>query len=219
MVKLLIIFGASNFGDEIVQLFRDVNASRPGPEWEIVGFLDDDPEKAGTVRNGIEVLGSRSWLEDNSPGELYFVCAIGNPKVKVDVIDALIAKGARFATAIHPSVVRTDTTSFGQGCMITAGNILTTNVAVGDHVILNLACTVGHHTTIGDFSTINPGANISGDVILAEGVFVGTSACILEKLTIGEYATIGAGAVVTKNVPARVTAVGVPARAIRRHSD
>jgi serine acetyltransferase len=50
--------------------------------------------------------------------------------------------------------------------------------------------------------------------VLGERVFVGSGARILGGLTIGDDAVIGAGAVVTKDVPAGVTVVGVPARQI-----
>ena len=219
MPKQLVIFGASNFGDEVVQLFRDMNVASPAREWEIVGFLDDDPEKAGKVRDGVTVLGNRTWLDDNDLSDLYFVCAIGNPRHKSQIVQDLRSKGARFATGIHPSVIRSGTVVFGEGAIVAAGNILTTNIVVGKHVILNLACTVGHNSTIGDYSTVNPGVNISGDITLDEGVFIGTGACVLEKLTVGKYAIVGAGAVVTKDLPARVTAFGVPSRIIRKHTD
>jgi acetyltransferase-like isoleucine patch superfamily enzyme len=51
--------------------------------------------------------------------------------------------------------------------------------------------------------TIRRGARVGGGAVICPGV------------EIGEDAFVGAGAVVTKDVPARMVAVGVPARAIR----
>jgi sugar O-acyltransferase (sialic acid O-acetyltransferase NeuD family) len=217
MRKKLILFGASNFGDEIVQLFRDIDAGKGGGEWEVAGFLDDDPTRIGMVRNEVPVLGTRDWIDYEKTQEYLFVCVIGNPKAKAKVVAMLMEKGARFATGVHPSVIMSHTTSIGEGTVIAAGNILTTNIQVGAHVIINLACTVGHSTRIGDYSTINPGVNISGDVILEEGVLLGTNATILEKMTVGKYSVIGAGAVVNRSIEPHVTAVGLPAKVIKRH--
>lgn len=215
MGKKLVLYGASNFGDEIVQLFRDINAAQPVPEWDIMGFLDDDASKTGTLRNEIPVLGTKEWLMNNAVSEIYFVCCIGSPKAKASVSKMIADRGGRFASGIHPSVIMSHTSSIGEGTVVTAGNILTTNIRVGNHVIINLACTVGHYTIIEDYSTINPGANISGDVHLKEGVLLGTNCTILEKMQVGAYSKIGAGAVVNKPVPDGVTAVGVPAKVIK----
>jgi serine O-acetyltransferase len=47
-------------------------------------------------------------------------------------------------------------------------------------------------------------------------VYIGAGAKVIGKLTVGDDARIGANAVVTKDVPANGTAVGVPARVIDR---
>lgn len=219
MKKKLILYGASNFGDEIVQLFRDIDAANGGGEWEVSGFLDDDASRTGTIRNQVPVLGTRDWLDPERIKQYWFVCVIGSPRAKSKVTGMLGEKGARFATGVHPSVIMSHTTTVGQGTVITAGNILTTNIKVGDHIIINLACTVGHYSVIGDFCTINPGVNVSGDVTLEEGVLLGTNAAILEKIRVGAYSIIGAGAMVNKDIPAAVTAVGVPAKVIKKSVD
>jgi sugar O-acyltransferase (sialic acid O-acetyltransferase NeuD family) len=214
-MKNLVFYGASPFGDEIVQLFRDIN--RPLAEWNIVGFLDDNPSMVGTIRNGVPVLGNQTWLESIDIHDVWFVCCIGNPQARERVVSSLNERGARFATGIHPTVTMSDSVQVGEGTTITAANVLTTNIQVGRHVIINLACTVGHYSVIEDFVTVNPGANISGNVKIEKCSYVGTNAAILEKLTVGANSIIGAGAVVNKNIPAGVTAVGVPARVIKTH--
>ncbi|MFI5151027.1 MAG: acetyltransferase [Bacteroidia bacterium] len=218
MLKKLILVGASNFGDEIIQLFRDINKQAPSPAWELSGFLDDNAEMHGKVRNGIPVLGGKRWIEEHDHRDYYFICVIGSPAAKSRVVAYMKQQGVKFASGIHPSVIMSETSAVGEGTVITAGNILTTNIKVGDHIIINLACTVGHYTVIGDYSTINPGANISGDVSLGEGVLLGTNCTILEKMNVGAYAVIGAGAVVNKHIPEKVTAVGIPAKIIKLNS-
>ena len=53
---------------------------------------------------------------------------------------------------------------------------------------------------------------ITGGVIIGGHVDVGAGATILGPVTIGDHARIGANAVVTTDIPAHATAVGVPAR-------
>lgn len=52
-------------------------------------------------------------------------------------------------------------------------------------------------------------------VHVGKGAWIGTSAIILDGVSIGEFSVIAAGSVVTKDVPARCVAAGVPARKIR----
>ena len=50
---------------------------------------------------------------------------------------------------------------------------------------------------------------------VGDRVWIGANVTVLKGVTIGNDAVIGAGSVVTKDVPARAVAVGVPARVIR----
>lgn len=78
-------------------------------------------------------------------------------------------------------------------------------------------CTVGHDTIIDDYCAFMPSVNISGEVHLHQGVYVGTGAKIINLLEIGQETIVGAGAVVSKSLPAKCTAVGIPAKPIKFH--
>jgi acetyltransferase-like isoleucine patch superfamily enzyme len=54
-----------------------------------------------------------------------------------------------------------------------------------------------------------------GPIRIGSGAWLGSSALILDGIRIGSGAVIGAGAVVTKDVPDRGVAVGVPARLLK----
>ena len=107
----------------------------------------------------------------------------------------------------------------GEGSIITAGNVITVNTEIGNHVILNLSCTVGHDTIIGDYSSCMPATNISGEVKMAPCVYIGTGVKIVNQVEIGENTIIGAGAVVAKSIPDNCTAVGIPAKPIKFHRE
>ena len=94
---------------------------------------------------------------------------------------------------------------------------MTTNIEIGAHAQINLACTIGHDVVAGDFLTLTPGVHISGSVRFGDRVYVGTGATFVngtedKPLIIGDDAVIGAGACVVKDVAAGTTVVGVPAR-------
>jgi sugar O-acyltransferase (sialic acid O-acetyltransferase NeuD family) len=122
-------------------------------------------------------------------------------------------QGVHCPTLIHPSVLLGDEerNNIGDGSIICAGVILTTNITFGSFVIINLSCTIGHDVKIGSYSSIMPQCSLSGFIELGELVYIGAGGRILPGLKIGTGATVGAGAVVTKNVLEEKTVMGVPA--------
>ena len=209
-MKDIAIIGAGGFGREVAWLIEDIN--KANCEWNIIGLIDDNEEIQGKEIDGYEVIGNIEWLKKQN---LYVVNAIGDPIIKKKIIQRLEGSNNQYPVLIHPSVICSEKVQFGEGSIICAGNILTVNISIGNHVIVNLDCTIGHDAKIGDYSTVLPSVNISGFVELGECVSVGTGSAIIQGLTIGKNTVIGAGTVVTKDLPANCTAVGVPAKAVK----
>jgi len=209
----LIIIGAGRFGAETLELAKQVATSNS--TLEIIGFLDDN--KRETEVSGFPVLGgieAVTRLLETSPN-IKAVVAIGDPKVKKELVNTYSKAGLTFTNLIHPYAIVPESVKMGLGCIITAGCILTVDITLGNHVILNLCTTVGHDAIIGDYTTINPQVAINGRDVVGEGVYIGSGATVIQDIQIGEWALIGAGAVVTNNIPAGVLAVGVPAKPIK----
>ena len=213
MLKKIAVFGKGGFGREVQMLIEQINANKP--EWEFIGFFDDAFEPGEKV-NGADCLGGIDELNAyDSP--LNLVLAIGSPKAKEAIISKITNSLIEYPVLIHPNVQlgSSEWLKIGEGTIITAGCIITVNIEIGKHVILNLSCTVGHDTVIGDYCSFMPTVNISGEVVLEKGVYVGTGAKIINQLSIGSNTTVGAGAVVAKTLPANCIAVGVPAKPIK----
>jgi acetyltransferase-like isoleucine patch superfamily enzyme len=86
------------------------------------------------------------------------------------------------------------------------------HVTLGRHSVVDVHGSIGHDTRVGDFLTLHPGGRLSGGVDLDSGVELGTGAIGLPGRRVGRNSIVGAGAVVTRDLPADCTAVGVPAR-------
>lgn len=211
----VVILGAGGFARETCWAFLADNAEKK--KWNLLGFVDDAPALQSQVRCDLPVLGGFAWLELNIGKHFEVICGVGNPRTRKLLAQRATALGFRFCTLIHPSVRMSRWVEVGPGTIITAGNILTTQITLGPHVLLNLDCTIGHDTVIGAYCNINPGCHISGSVTFGEGVDFGTGAVILQGKTVGDWSIVGAGAVVTADIPANVTAVGVPCRVIQEH--
>jgi len=211
-MKDMVIIGAGGFGREVAWLIEDINKEKE--LWNIIGFVDDNEDIQGTEINGYKVIGNIDWLKNQ---RLNVVNAIGDSITRKKVVQRLESTNNMYPNLIHPSVVYSDKVSFGEGNIICAGNILTVNIDLGKHVIINLDCTIGHDVVLGDYTTIFPSVNVSGFVNTGECVSVGTGSAIIQGIKIGENTIIGAGAIVVKNLPPNCTAIGSPAKPVKFH--
>ncbi|MGN6194118.1 MAG: acetyltransferase [Ginsengibacter sp.] len=215
-MKKIAIFGCGGFGREVLSIIID-KINEVANEWNFIGYYDENKEK-GTTINGYPVLGGIDKLNDVSC-PLGLVIAIGDPSAKIKILTSIHNNNIFFPTLIHPNVVmgNSDLISIGEGCIIGPGNILSVNTKIGNHVIIDTLCSIGHDTIIKHFVSIMPGVNVSGEVVIEEGVFIGTGAKIINQVQIGKETIVGAGAIVSKSLPEKCTAVGIPAKPIKFH--
>ena len=213
-MKNCVIVGAGGFGREVKMLIEQINAK--SKEYNVLGFYDDSTPK-GTLINGLKVLGSVEDLNQVSEPTTVSI-AIGTPMIKKKIVGQLTNPLLFFPKLIHPSVsLGISEDAIGKGTIICAGNIITVNIKIGDFVILNLGCTVGHDTVIGDYSAFMPQTNIAGEVNLGESVYGGMGAGIINQVSIGDNVTLGAGTIVVKDMPSNCLVVGVPGKVIKHY--
>ncbi len=215
-MKKIYIIGAGGFGREVAWLIERINHNHK--EWDIQGFLDDNNEKHGQPEGHYRVLGGCDILKECKE-EVWAVCAVGSAHVRKKIINRVMQyENVKFATLIDPSVLYSDSVKIGEGTIVCAGCILTVDISIGRHVLINLDCTVGHDAVLEDFVTVYPSVNISGNVFLGANAEVGTGCHIIQGISIGEEAILGAGSVVIRDIPDKCTAVGSPAKVIKQRN-
>ncbi len=154
-------------------------------------------------------------LSQFDPTEYKVLVAIGDPKLRYDMVQKL-PKNTKYFTFIHPTAeILDDNVMIGEGSIICAGCILTTNIKIGSHSHLNLHTTIGHDCEIGTFFTTAPGVKVSGNCKIYDCVYVGTNASIKEKITIHSLSTIGLNAGIVKDIEEPGVYVGTPAKLIK----
>lgn len=120
------------------------------------------------------------------------------------VIARFLSEKAKRKTGIeiHPGA------TIGKGFFIDHG----TGVVIGETAIIGDNVTIFHNVTLGGTG------NETGKrhPTIGNNVLIGTGASILGNIKIGNNSKIGAGAVVLKDVPDNVTAVGIPAKPIKK---
>jgi sugar O-acyltransferase (sialic acid O-acetyltransferase NeuD family) len=212
----LVIFGTGGFAREVHQIVEDINQEKR--VWNFLGFLDGDKNRYGSEVHNYEVLGGVEWL--STKPDVSVAVGIGNTASKRKVVRSMMVEGIkRFARLIHPRAWIGNNVVVGEGTIICADTLITTDISIGKHVILNLDCTVGHDTIIEDYSTIAPSVNISGSVKVGQGCDLGTNSTIIQGVNIGHWSIVGAGAVVVRDLDSNVTAVGNPAKVIKTREE
>lgn len=210
-MKDLYIIGSGGFDREVawcVERINDVSST-----WNLIGFIDDNEDLWGKQEDGYLVLGGLDYLKKQK--ESYVVCAVGKAQIRKKIIDKLANSEVKFATIIDPLVILSKRVSIGVGTIICAGTIMTVDISIGNHVIINLDCTLGHDDVIEDYVTIYPSVNVSENVRVGECVELGTGTQVIQGKVIAPDAIVGAGAVVVKNINESGTYVGTPAKKIK----
>ena len=113
----------------------------------------------------------------------------------------------------HGSMVTGSEVSFGPGCLIYEPR---GGLEIGNFCLLAggvMICGVEHGYVRSDVPIRHQSPSI-GKVVIGDDVWLGMGVKVLPGVTIGEGSVIGAGSVVTKSIPPRSIAMGVPCRTV-----
>jgi sugar O-acyltransferase (sialic acid O-acetyltransferase NeuD family) len=154
-------------------------------------------------------------LSEFNVDEYEVLVCIGDSLLRKNIIEKLPVN-TRYFSFIHPTAqILGNDVHIGEGSIICAGTIITTNIKIGKHCHLNLQTTIGHDCKIGDFFTTAPGAKISGNCDIGECVYIGTNASIRQKINICDNVTIGLNSGVVKNITQSGIYGGTPCKFLK----
>jgi bifunctional UDP-N-acetylglucosamine pyrophosphorylase/glucosamine-1-phosphate N-acetyltransferase len=202
--RRLMLDGVSIMAPETVLIDEDVAI---GPDTTILPF---------TVIERDTVIGSHCRI---GPQALLRNARLGD-RVEVrasTVVDSTVASDSDVGPYAH---LRGGTT-VGPGVHIG-------NYAELKNAVVERGVKVGHFSYLGD-ALVGAGTNIGAGTItcnfdgvakhrteIGPNAFIGSDTMLVAPVTVGAGARTGAGSVVTRDVPAGATVVGIPARVIRR---
>lgn len=214
-MKKTLIIGARADGHAKVVL----EILKAGKMYDVVGFIDDDASKLGSEIKGLKVIGNTDELANlkKTLGVECAIVAIGNNALRRKLSQKIIASGLELINAIHPTAYFDPDVEIGKGCYIGQGVIVVTGTKIGNSVNIHTGATIDHDNIIEEGANLGPGVHTAGRVKIGRDAFLGTGAIVIPDGMVGEGSVIGAGAVVTKHLPPFITAVGVPAKVIKKH--
>jgi acetyltransferase-like isoleucine patch superfamily enzyme len=117
----------------------------------------------------------------------------------------------------------------GAGSVIGRGSVVDNDVQIGQRVRVQTSVYLTAFTLVEDDVFVGPGATTTNDdtmsrhgaemplrgAILRRACRIGGGSVLTPGVEVGEEAFLAAGAVLTKDLPSRAVAIGVPARVVR----
>jgi sugar O-acyltransferase (sialic acid O-acetyltransferase NeuD family) len=204
----MLIVGAGGVAKEVLEIYHQLGIDKELYFYDDVSNINDEQ-----IFNRFNILTSMEQAEQLFITDNRFSIAVGKPAFRFLLYNKFVAAGGKCLSAISPLAhIGHYEIEIGNGSIIMAGTVITSNVKIGMGCLINPNCTISHDCIIGDFVEISPGVNITGKCSIGNNCSIGTGAVILPGVIIGNNAVIGAGAVVTKNVAEGLTVVGVPAQ-------
>lgn len=203
----IIVVGAGGFGREVLNWFREASDSSAG---NVAGFLSADPHILERHTGALPILGDPdSFVPSPDDGLLL---AIGIPGVRRRITEALLARGCRFLTLVHPTAIVAPTARIGAGTIVCPQAVISDAAHVGRFAIVNYHASVAHDAELRDFSVLSPYAAIGGGARVAEDVFLGLHASIGPRVAVGARSKVAANSSALHDVPADSLVHGVPGR-------
>jgi sugar O-acyltransferase (sialic acid O-acetyltransferase NeuD family) len=177
---------------------REVSAHIAKP---ITFFVEDQWVSRGTLP-----------LTKFDPDRWKIMIAVAEPMLRKKIVESL-PEETEYFSYIHPSsLILGDEFELGSGSFIGSFCVVTTNVKIGNHAIINRGNQIGHDCLIGDYFSMMPGAIIGGNVTIGNRVYMGSCANIKQKIYICDDTVLGMNSATVKNIHEPGTYVGVPSK-------
>ncbi|WP_246943880.1 acetyltransferase [Bacillus pinisoli] len=184
---------------------------------QVLGYLDHKYKTKEVINNFIcaPISEVREIKENND--DVRFVMAIGDNRVRKEIIETLDLSSDDFISLLHPTASISSSAKIGYGTVVMPNAVINADAVIGCHSIINSAAIVEHDCYLGDFVHLCPNSTLAGAVKVESGCMIGSGATIIPNKTIGEWTVVGAGATVIDHLPRNSKAVGTPARIIENH--
>ena len=208
-MKDIYIIGAGTYGEVMYELAEACG-------YNVVGYFDEDDDKIGTEVMGVKVIGKFSECEYSEIAEKNFIVAIGNNKIRCDIMTQINDAGGITPTLIHPTAHVSKSAEIGRGVYIQQGAVIWTKAIISDFVIISPNTVIAHHTKIGKACMISTLCTVGANLEIGEYSFFGIGCIAITGIKkVGKNVYLGAGTTVIKDTEDNVLMVGSPARKIR----
>jgi sugar O-acyltransferase (sialic acid O-acetyltransferase NeuD family) len=203
--QLVFILGASGHAKMVIEALASMH------HYELYGCLDK--HRTFDQLLGFPVLEENPQiLETLLQAKAKVLVAMGENRLRMQLMNQMQAKGFSFATAIAPSAYVSASAQIGPGSVVMPKAVVGAATRIGQGVIVNTASSIDHDCTVEDFAHIAPGCHLAGNVTVQQGAMLGIGTCVIPKRSIGKWSILGANSTVIADIPSESTCVGTPAK-------
>ena len=205
------IYGASTGAKQIIEILNHTDNG-----FRISGIIDDNNKLFGKNISSYKVLGGIEYLTKNLKNTNFSVLISSHSNSRKKIFKNLIKEisNIEFPSIIDNRSIIYSNCSIGDGILIEAGCLIGHEVKLERGVILNLGVKISHNCVIGEFTHLAIGSIISGAVRIGSNCLVGAGTAINPAVKIGNNVIITPGSAVVNDIPDNVIVSGNPAKII-----
>ena len=195
----LIILGAGGHANTVYEIAHESKS------FSEINFLDDtfgtEEMKNKRMRNKIigkiDLIYSKSILDSHE----YAFVAIGNNKVRSNLLNNLEEVGFKIPYLKHNSAIISNTVQISSGVLFAANSVVQSFSRIEKGTIINTSSTIDHDCIIGKCVHVCPGVNIAGEVEIGENSFIGIGSKVIQQIKIGKDVFVTASQLVKNDIP------------------
>lgn len=208
-----IIIGAGKYGEVYLSYLQEIGVN-------IIGFIDDTPEKQNTYFHNLPILGTIDILphlrHSHKIESVY--CPLGNNIMRVKYLEYARTCGFKTPNFIHENALISPAVNIksDSGVYILGNTCVMPYVTIHEYVMISVGSNIIHHSTLHQGVFISNGVNVGACVNVHKRAYVGMGSTIKSEVkNIGKDSLIGAGAVVIHDVQDNAVVAGVPAKILK----
>ena len=219
----LVLIGAGGCMRELLWQIEELNDKEL--VWNVIGYVDKQPYQSGNTFD-ISVgdiycpyLGDDEYLLSFQQATNVAI-SVGEPELRKKIAQKLMNNSKlKFPNLIMGDTRICQDMKIGQGCIVSMGCRVSTNVVLGDFVFLNIDSLICHDGKVGNFSTLSPNVKIAGRVTIGNECMIGLGSKVKQEVTIGDRVIAGAGSVIVKDIESDCIVAGIPAKPMKNNCD
>lgn len=202
-----IIIGDSGHGKVITDCIESLGQ-------RVIAKLDDKYD--GQFKEDGVIKGPISLVHELLDNDVRVVIAIGSNRIRKEIVENLQLREEYYGIIAHKSSIISDKSRIGIGTVVMPNTIINAGAVIGKHCIINTAAVIEHDNYLENYVHISPNVTLTGNVTILEGTQMGAGSIAIPGVTIGAWSIVGAGSTVIHDLSNEITAVGSPAKVIKK---